>query len=230
MLPRLLSVRRHGGGGLSRQRCAVSLHAEPLEDRRLLSRSTLSLDSAWQFLRQDVTSAEAVSFDDSAWTAVSLPHTWNNLDGQDGGNNYYRGIGWYRKHYTVPAELAGQELFIKFDGANYSTDLYVNGTFVGEHRGGFAAFVWDLTPYLKTGAANILAVQVSNVLDAVAVPQSGDITWDGGLYRHLNLIATDPLHLSLTDYASPGVYLQQTNVSAAAANLQVTSKLQNNSL
>ena len=59
----------------------------------------------------------------SAWTAVTLPHTWNNLDGQDGGNNYYRGIGWYRRHYTVPANLSGQELFLKFDGANLITDL-----------------------------------------------------------------------------------------------------------
>src|SRR5439155_4822729 len=104
------------------------------------------------------------------------------------------------------------------------------GTFVGEHRGGFAAFVWDLTPYLIAGSDNVLAVKVSNALDAVQLPQSGDITWDGGLYRHVNLIATDPLHISLTDYASPGVYLQQSNVSSTSANLQITTKLQNDGL
>src|SRR5437762_1361985 len=199
---------------------------EQLEDRRLLSRSVVSLDSSWQFIRQDVSGAAAVSFNDSAWTAVSLPHTWNNLDDQDGGSNYYRGIGWYRKHYTVPTAL-GQELFIKFDGALFTTDLYVNGTFVSEHKGGFAAFSWDLTPYLKVGVDNVLAVEVNNAADAVSLPQSGDITWDGGLYRHVNLIATDPLHISLTDYASPGVYLQQTNVSTYSANVQITTKLQN---
>src|SRR5438874_2682622 len=202
---------------------------EQLEDRRLLSRSVVSLDSSWQFIRQDVSGAAAVSFNDSAWTAVSLPHTWNNLDGQDGGSNYYRGIGWYRKHYTVPTALVGQELFIKFDGALFTTDLYVNGTFVGEHKGGFAAFSWDLTPYLKVGIDNVLAVEVNNAPDAVSLPQSGDITWDGGLYRHVNLIATDPLHISVTDYAAPGIYLQQTNVAAASASLQVTTKLQNDS-
>jgi beta-galactosidase len=171
-----------------------------------------------------------MSFDDSAWSSVTLPHTWNNLDGQDGGNNYYRGIGWYRKHYFVPDFLSGQELFIKFDGANLITDLYVNGNFVGEHVGGFAAFVWDLTPYLTIGGDNVLAVKVDNSPYQGALPLSGDVTWDGGLYRHVNLITTDPLHVSLTDYGSPGVYLQQTNVSAAAADLQVTTKLENDSL
>src|SRR5438445_5090726 len=105
---------RHPGRGRDRslQRRTVPLRVEELEDRNLLSRSILSLDSSWQFIRQDVTGAAAISFDDWAWTAVNLPHTWNNLDGQDGGNNYYRGTGWYRKHYAVPTNLSGQELFI----------------------------------------------------------------------------------------------------------------------
>src|SRR5437879_5272450 len=145
MMPMLFS-RRHGEGRARFSQRRAALCAEQLEDRRLLSRSVLRLDDSWQFIRQDVAGAQAVSFDDSAWTTVSLPHTWNNLDGQDGGNNYYRGIGWYRKHYTVPANLAGQELFIKFDGANLITDLYVSGTFVGEHQGGCAAFAWEPPP------------------------------------------------------------------------------------
>ncbi len=210
--------------------CRALLCVEQLEDRRLLSRTVFSLDNSWQFIPQDVPGAASVSFVDSAWSTVTLPHTWNNLDGQDGGNNYYRGIGWYRRHYYVPDNLTGHELFIKFDGANYTTDLYVNGLFVGEHRGGFAAFVWDVTPYIIIGGDNVLAVEVDNASDLAAVPQSGDITWDGGLYRHVNLIVTDPLHISLTDYASPGVYLQQTNVSAASADVQITTKLQNDDL
>src|SRR5262245_57656034 len=138
MEPRSLALRP--GKGRARPFRTVMLNVEQLEDRRLLSRSILSLDSSWQFIRQDVTGAETVAFNDSAWTSVSLPHTSNNLDGQDVVSNYYRGIGWYRKHYTVPAALSGQELFIKFDGANLITDLYANVKFVGEHIGGFAAF------------------------------------------------------------------------------------------
>jgi beta-galactosidase len=206
------------------------LHLESLEDRVLLTRTVASLDPSWRFLRSDVAGAEAVSFNDSSWGTVNLPHTWNNLDGQDGGNDYYRGVGWYRKHYTVPDALSGQELFLKFDGASLVTDLYVNGTFVGEHQGGFAAFDWDVTPYLTAGADNVLAVKVNNAYRSDVAPLSGDFTIDGGLYRHVNLIATDPLHVSLTDYASDGVYLQQSNVSAASADLQITTKLQNDSL
>src|SRR5689334_3254761 len=77
-----------------------------------------NINSAWKFIRQDVAGAQNTGFDDSAWSGISLPHTWNNMDGQDGGNNYYRGIGWYRKHYTVPAGYAGRRLFLQFDGAN----------------------------------------------------------------------------------------------------------------
>jgi beta-galactosidase len=201
---------------------------KPLQAQRISERTTLSLDDSWRFIRQDVDGAESFSFDDSSWTIVKLPHTWNNLDGLDG--YIFRGIGWYRRHYMVPANWAGRKLFIKFDGACFSTDLYVNGTFVGEHRGAFAAFVWDLSPYLTVGGDNVLAVKVNNALDTDGIPLSGDFNMDGGLYRHVNLVVTDPLHISLTDYASPGVYLQQTNVSAASADLQVTTKVQNDNL
>src|SRR5262249_12800760 len=153
--------------------------------------------------------------------------TWNTVDGQDGGNDYYRGVGWYRRHYTVPDDQAGRELFLKFDGASLVTDLYINGTFVGEHPGGFAAFSWDVTPYLTVGGDSVLAVKVNNAFTPAVPPLAGDFTIGGGIYRHVWLIATDPLHVSLTDYASPGVYLTQTNVSAASADLQVTTKLQN---
>jgi beta-galactosidase len=189
-----------------------------------------SLDASWKFNRSDVPGAQDVSFDDSAWGTVTLPHTWNNLDGQDGGNDYYRGIGWYRQHYTVPDAQAGKEWFIRFDGASLVTDLWVNGRYVGEHRGGFAAFVWDVTPYLDVGADNVFAVKVNNARNPDVPPLSGDFTVDGGIYRHVNLIATDPLHVSLTDYASPGVYLRQTNVSPSSADLQVTTKLRNDDL
>src|SRR5579864_4603739 len=101
-------------------------------------RADTIIDSNWRFIRQDVSGAQASNFDDSAWSIISLPHTWNNLDGQDGGNNYYRGIGWYRTHCTVDASLAGRTFFLEFNGAFLVTDVYVNGNFLGEHQGGFA--------------------------------------------------------------------------------------------
>jgi beta-galactosidase len=174
-----------------------------------------------------VPGAEHPAFVDSGWATIDLPHTWNNLDGQDGGNDYHRGVGWYRTHCPVPADQSGRVLFLKFDGASLITSLYVNGSLVGEHRGGFAAFVWDVTPFLTVGRDNVLAVKVDNSFHPDVPPLECDFTIGGGLYRHVWLISTDPLHVSLTDFASPGVYLTPTNVSTESADLRVTIRLRN---
>src|SRR5438067_1063692 len=97
---------------------------EILEPRLLLTalptvaRQDINLDSTWQFNQGDVAGAQAAKFNDSSWSTTTLPHTWNAQDGADGGNNYYRGIGWYRRHFNVPAADAGQEMFLKFDAAS----------------------------------------------------------------------------------------------------------------
>src|ERR1051326_1912871 len=94
-------------------------------------RTNILLNTGWRFIRQDVAGAANVSFDDSTWSSLRLPHTWNNLDGEDGGNNYYRGIGWYRRHYTVDASQTNRHWFLKFDGANIVSDVYLNGVQIG---------------------------------------------------------------------------------------------------
>jgi beta-galactosidase len=90
-------------------------------------RQVVSLDNGWRFNLGDVAGAEEVGFPDSGWPQVNLPHTWNNLDGQDGGNNYQRTISWYRLHFTPPGSLAGKRLFLKFHGASLVTTVFVNG-------------------------------------------------------------------------------------------------------
>jgi beta-galactosidase len=190
-------------------------------------RADLIVDSDWRFIRQDIAGAQAPGFDDSSWTNLNLPHTWNNIDGEDGVKNYYRGVGWYRRHYTVDKNFAGRHFFLKFDGAFSVTDVYVNGSFIGEHRGGFAAFVFDATPYLKVGADNVIAVKVNNAVNADMPPLSADFTFFGGLYRDVHLLVTDPVQISPLDYGSPGIYLKTTGVSSNSANLQVTAVLSN---
>ena len=106
-------------------------------------RTDTLLDDGWRFTRSDVAGASATTFDDSRWTAIAVPHTWNNLDGQDGGSNYYRGVGSYRRHYMPPADAAGKKIYLQFDGANIVADVYVNGTLLGQHRGGFGRFRFD---------------------------------------------------------------------------------------
>ncbi len=190
-------------------------------------RRILCLDRGWRFALGDPAGAEAPGFDDSGWAIVDLPHTWNDRDGQDGGNDYHRGVGWYRIHLAVPGGQAGRRLFLRFDGASLIASLYVNGTFVGQHRGGFAAFAWDVTQHLAIGRDNVLAVKVDNASYADIPPLECDFTIGGGLYRGVRLVSTDPLHISLTDFASPGVYLTPTNVSAGAADLRVMARLRN---
>src|SRR5437763_1636176 len=104
--------------------CALSFsgHAQTYQSPAS-PRTDINLDFGWRFIRQDVAGAQTNGFDDSTWAQLDLPHTWNNLDGQDGGNNYYRGIGWYRRHYTVGTNAAGRQLFLKFDGANIISDV-----------------------------------------------------------------------------------------------------------
>ena len=190
-------------------------------------RTDLLLNEGWRFIRSDVEGAQQSAFDDAKWESINLPHTWNNLDGQDGGTNYYRGPGWYRKHYRVERALAGRRLFLKFDGAFSVADVYVNGTRLGGHRGGFAAFVFDATDALKVGGDNVIAVRVTNAPDRDIPPLSADFTFFGGLYRGVHLIATDALQISPLDYGSPGVYLKTTEVSSKSAALEVTAVISN---
>ena len=183
------------------------------------------LDDAWRFLRANAMGAEAPGFDDSAapWTDVTLPHTWNALDGEDGGSNYYRGVGWYRRHLTAPA---GRQAFLQFDGSNIVTDVYLNGTHLGQHRGGFAAFRYDITAALVTGD-NLLAVKVDNSAVTDVPPLSADFTFFGGLYRDVHLLTVDPLHVDVEDFASSGVYLTPANVTATSADLSARVRVKN---
>jgi len=211
---------------------------ESLEPRWLLSavtayvpptvaRTSISLDSAWRFHKGDVAGAQAVGFNDSSWSSISVPHTWNALDGQDGGNNYYRGVGWYRRHLALPTSDAGRELFLQFDGADITADIFVDGTEIGSHAGGYTAFAFDVTSDVHVGADNVIAVKVSNARNLPVAPVSADYTFDGGIYRDVHLLVLNKLHVDPLNAGSPGVFLQTTDVSAASATLQATVDVRN---
>jgi beta-galactosidase len=191
------------------------------------NRVLANLDTTWKFHKGDVTGAQAITYNDGSWTSLNLPHTWNATDGYDGKSDYYRGIGWYRRHFTVDNSYTGRSFYIRFDGANIATTVYLNGTLLGQHKGGFAAFDFDATSAIKVGADNVLAVEVNNAEDSSVPPLNADFTFFGGIYRDVDLLVTDKLSITPLDYASPGVYLEPTKVGAASANLQVTVKLKN---
>jgi beta-galactosidase len=189
-------------------------------------RQLVSLAPGWRFLAGDDARARESAFDDGSWQSVDLPHTWNGLDGQDGGDNYRRGAGWYRRHVAVDAALGGRRLYLVFDGASLVADVYVNGELLGTHRGGFARFALDATSALKAGADNVVAVRVDNSNVGIP-PTSSDFTVYGGLYRGVWLLATDPVQISATDLGSPGVFVEQHDVSAASAAIVVRAELEN---
>jgi len=189
-------------------------------------RLLVNLSPGWKYLGADDAHAMEPACDDSAWQPVDLPHTWNGLDGEDGGANYRRGPGWYRRHVIPDARLAGKQLYLQFDGACLKADVYVNGTFLGTHLGGFAKFRFDATRLLHPGADNLVAVRVDNSSLGIP-PNEADFTICGGLYRAVWLLATDPVQVSAMDMGSPGVFIEQHDVSADAASLVVRAELEN---
>ena len=195
-----------------------------------VSRSVVSVAESWRFLKSDKARAMEPDFDDDAWETVNLPHTWNAEDGADGGSNYYRGTGWYRRWITVSEEeAAGKRIYLEFQGVNSKMELYVNGTSVGTHKGGYTTFRFDITEHLRIGEENLLAVCVSNKDDRTIAPISGDFTFFGGIYRDVSLIFTDEVHIDMLDSGSSGVYLTTEELSKRSAQLRVETTLVNDS-
>ena len=200
-------------------------------------RTETSLNAGWNFHYGETPLAEAPGFDDAAWAPVTVPHTWNAQDGQDGTKNragltpglkgdYAQGTGWYRRILHADPAWAGRQVYLQFDGANRRTDVFLNGLLVGTHLGGHARFRLDLTAALKPGVDNLLAVRVNNEGNGI-IPHSADFTFFGGIYRGVSLLVTDAVQVETMDYASPGVYLKQVAVSPEKAEVQALVKLAN---
>jgi beta-galactosidase len=194
----------------------------------LAQRESVELSSGWKFIRQDV-SLDA-GFD--AWEPVSLPHTWNAFDGQNGKAadpglpaGYYRGPGWYVRKLNIPPDWKEKRVFIRFEAASLVADVWLNGKSLDEHRGAFTAFCFELTPYLNFHGENVLRVRVDNSHQDDVPPLRGDFTVCGGIYRPVHLLITDQTCISPLDYASPGVYLTEREVSLTQAVIGVETKL-----
>ena len=138
-----------------------------------------------------------------AFTSVALPHTWNALDGQDGGNDYWRGIGTYTIDLPNPTE--GKKQYIEFKGANHVATVYCNGREMGTHKGGFSTFRYDLTRAMKA-EGNVLTVVVTNGVSDV-YPQSADFTFYGGLYRDVTFIEVNKAHFDLLKEGTDAVFV-----------------------
>jgi beta-galactosidase len=201
-------------------------------------RTTVPFDQDWRFLQADAPGAEAPAWADAGWRAVSLPHDWSiegpfdqkNPTGAAGGF-LPAGIGWYRKHFTLPAANAGRRVFVEFDGVMANSDVWINGVHLGTRPYGYVSFGYELTGHLKFGAGqpNVLAVRVDDSR------QPSSRWYEGaGIYRHVRLVVTDPVHLEkwgtfvTTPHVAVGeatVHVRGTVVNQADAAREVALRL-----
>ena len=158
---------------------------------------------------------------DGTTTTVDLPHTWNARDGQDGGNDYWRGTCIYRTHFAAPQfDTASHQVWIQFDGVNASAHVVLNGSPVCNHDGGYSTFRANITELLRD--ENELTVDVDNSKNDRVYPQKADFTFYGGIYRDVSLMVVSKNHFTLDYFGGPGIRITPT-VQGADASVQVTT-------
>ena len=158
---------------------------------------------------------------DGTTTTVDLPHTWNARDGQDGGNDYWRGTCIYRTRFAAPQfNTASQQVWIQFDGVNASAHVVLNGSPVCNHDGGYSTFRANITELLRD--ENELTVEVDNSKNDRVYPQKADFTFYGGIYRDVSLMVVSKNHFTLDYFGGPGIRITPT-VQGTDASVQVTT-------
>ena len=183
----------------------------------LFSRDVHNINRGWKFFSNSAVSS------DGALT-VNLPHMWNS-DALSGKRDYFRGIGNYLKNIKIPKSWSEKRIFIRFSGANSLANVLINGKHVGEHRGGYTKFTYDITDFVKYGEINLFWIIVNNSPQMDILPTAGDQNSYGGLSRNVELIVTDPTVISLTDFSSDGVYVVQSSVSKESVEGVINVKI-----
>lgn len=203
----------------------VSMQAE--------GRKVESFNSGWSFKKAPAEKELAVNARkwDSGWSEVEIPHTWNAKDMQVQANSFYEGAAYYKKQYFFPAELKDKRVFLRFEGVGSCSEVFVNGVLATAHKGGYSAFACEIGPLLKAGEENEIMVKADNKSRPDVIPVNHNLFGVyGGIYRPVWLIVTEPYNISVTDCASPGVYITQKNVSKKQAEVKVKVKLDNGTL
>jgi beta-galactosidase len=189
------------------------------------AREVLSFDRDWHFLKADAAGAEQNQFVDSAWRKLGLPHDWS-IEGpfaetnKTGGSGAFlpSGIGWYRKHFSLPEKFSGQRVAIEFDGVMQNSDVWINGFHLGHRPFGYVSFSYELAGHLNFGGQeNILAVRADTSEQPASRWYSG-----AGIYRHVRLVVTDPVHI-----AENGVFVTTPKVSAAETTVRIETSVTN---
>lgn len=225
-----------GGGGGDSESSAAAPAAATVTTQEV--RSVTSLAQGWKFIQDDLlTDSQALLDAGTNWADVKLPHTWNAIDAASTAQsypttpNYKRGLGWYRLEIDGATNTGTQ--WLQFDGASIVADVWLNGEKLGQHRGAFSTFRFDVTGKLKAGK-NVLLVKTDNRAatsdssPTAIAPLGGDFNMSGGLYRGVSLISTPAqAHLALDDFGSAGIYAKTVSLSGTNAAVNVVAKLKN---
>lgn len=207
------------------------------------NRVKLNLDYDWKFIKQDVAGAEASAFNDTAWSDVSLPHTYNDVDHYDtwvsGSGDYgFAGKTWYRKHFKLDAAYTGRKVFVEFEAIRQAGSFYINGNYIGIHENGVAPTGIDISSFVNFGGAdNVLAVKVDNSLGYKEVATGVHYIWDtppfhpmyGGIVGNVFLHITDKVYQTLPLYGNlgtTGTYVYASNINAFAKTATMNSQAQ----
>lgn len=176
-------------------------------------RTILPLNDNWKFFKAaDPAKAQG--------EPVTLPHTWNAIDGQDGGNDYHRGTCWYEQELPKPELDGGKRVWLEIKGAAMTAEVYLNGEKLARHEGGYSTFRVDLTDHLKED--NVLSISVDNSDNDTVYPQKADFTFYGGLYRDVNLIIVPAVHFELGYCGAPGIKVTpQVDLEKKSASVTV---------
>ncbi len=189
---------------------------------QITGRTTVNFNFGWKFHRGDLFGAQTVQLNDAVWRNIDLPHDWSiegPYDSRWASSTAYLpgGIGWYRKHFTVPSNYSKQKVFLYFDGVYNNSEVWINGKYLGKRPNGYISFQYDLTPYLKFGGANCVAVKVDH-------SKYGDSRWytGSGIYRDVKLIMSGYAHI-----AQWGIAVTTPKVSAIQSDIQVATTVVN---
>ena len=169
----------------------------------------------WAFTKQAKQLPETLPND---WDFINLPHTWNAIDGQDGGNDYYRGKCYYAKNLNKKDLPISDKYYLEFLGANSITQVFVNGKKICTHCGGYSTFRCEITDYLEE--ENLIVVTVDNSQNDYVYPQMADFTFYGGIYRDVNIICVSNIHFELDYFGSKGINVTPT-IDGSSANIKI---------
>ena len=191
-------------------------------------RQIYNFNTKWGFSKEAL---EAPTTMPERWNWVNIPHTWNNIDGQDGGNDLYRGTAFYAKELEKMDLPKADRYFLEIQGANSSAILYINGKKLANHDGGYSTWRVDITDALED--KNLFVFEVDNSQNDRVYPQNADFTFYGGIYRDLNIIAVNESHFDLEYYGTPGIKVTpevvgkdaKVEVEVFVKNVKETQKL-----